>query len=235
MRPRRARIEEAMTSKLPVPGWLAGTALAATVMVGLLVVPADAAQGDVQRIMYVHVPSAWLAYATFFVTLLGGILYLVRRDLRFDRVAAASAEIGLLFTGLTIATGMIWGKATWGKWWDWDPRLTTTAILFVVFAGYLLLRQSIADRHRRARIAAVFGIIGFLNVPLVHFSVLWWRGLHQPPTVIRPGDPSIDHLLLAELLASVVSFTLVYLWLLRRRIDLESERDVAELALEPAR
>ncbi len=222
-----------MTARLWVPGWLAGIGVAATVVVGLLVVPADAVQGDVQRIMYVHVPSAWLAYAAFFVTLLGGILYLVRRDLRFDRFAAASAEIGLLFTGLTIATGMIWGKATWGKWWDWDPRLTTTAILFVVFAGYLLLRQSLADRHRRARLAAIFGIVGFLNVPIVHFSVLWWRGLHQPPTVIRPGDPSIDHLLLAELLASVVSFTLVYLWLLRRRADLESARDVAELALEP--
>lgn len=223
-----------MTTRRSMPGWLAGAALATTVVVGLVVVPADAAQGDVQRIMYVHVPSAWLAYAAFFVTLLTGILYLVRRDLRFDRVAVASAEIGLLFTGLTIVTGAIWGKATWGKWWDWDPRLTTTAILFVVYAGYLLLRQSLVDRHRRARLAAIFGIVGFLNVPLVHFSVLWWRGLHQPPTVIRPGDPTIDHRLLAELLASVVSFTLVYLWLLRRRIELERARDASELALEPA-
>jgi len=214
------------------PGWLAALALAGTVTVGLLLIPADAAQGDVQRIMYVHVPSAWLAYAAFFVTLLGGVLYLRRRDLHFDRLAAASAEIGLLFTGLTIVSGAIWGKATWGKWWDWDPRLTTTAILFVIYAGYLLLRQSLVDRHRRARLAAVFGIIGFLNVPIVHFSVLWWRGLHQPPTVIRPGDPTIDHLFLAELLASVASFTLAYLWLLRRRTDLEEARDAAGLALE---
>jgi heme exporter protein C len=224
-----------MTSRLWPPGWLTAGALATTILIGGFVVPADAAQGDVQRIMYVHVPSAWLAYAAFFVTLLGSVLYLVRRDLRFDRVAAASAEIGLLFTGLTIVTGAIWGKATWGKWWDWDPRLTTTAILFVIYAGYLLLRQSLADRQRRARLGAVFGIVGFLNVPIVHFSVLWWRGLHQPPTVIRPGDPSIDHLLLAELLASVASFTLAYLWLLRRRIEVEEERDTAELALEPAR
>jgi heme exporter protein C len=224
-----------MTSRLWPPGWLAAGALATTVVIGLLVVPADAAQGDVQRIMYVHVPSAWLAYAAFFVTLLGSVLYLVRRDLRFDRLAAASAEIGLLFTGLTIVSGAIWGKATWGKWWDWDPRLTTTAILFVIYAGYLLLRQSLVDRRRRARLGAVFGIIGFLNVPVVHFSVLWWRGLHQPPTVIQPGDPTIDHLLLAELLASVASFTLAYLWLLRRRVDLEEALDTAELALEPAR
>lgn len=222
-------------SKIAPPGWLAGLALAATTLAGLFGVPADAVQGDVQRIMYVHVPSAWLAYLAFFVTLVAGILYLRRLDLRYDRLAVASAEIGLVLTGLTIATGAIWGKATWGKWWDWDPRLTTTAILFVIYAGYLLLRQSIGDRRRRARLAAVFGAVGFLNVPIVHFSVLWWRGLHQPPTVIRPGDPTIDHLLLAELVASVASFTLVYLWLLRRRVDLEAARDAAELALEPAR
>ncbi len=215
-------------------GWLAGLSLAATILIGLLVVPADAAQGDVQRIMYVHVPSAWLAYLAFFVTLVAGIVYLRRGDLRYDRIAVASAEIGLLLTALTIATGSIWGKATWGKWWDWDPRLTTSAILFVVYAGYLLLRQSIGDRRRRARLAAVFGIIGFLNVPVIHFSVLWWRSLHQPPSVIRPGDPTIDHLLLLELLASVVSFTIAYVWLLRRRVELETARDTADLALEPS-
>lgn len=222
-----------MRIRLWSAGSLAAAALGATVLAGLFLVPPDAAQGDVQRIMYVHVPSAWLAYGAFFVTLVGGLLYLVRRDLRFDRVAAASAEIGLVFTALTIVTGAIWGKATWGKWWDWDPRLTTTAILFVVYAGYLLLRQSLVDRQRRARLAAVFGTVGFLNVPIVHFSVLLWRGLHQPPTVIRPGDPTIDHLLLAELLASVASFTLVYVWLLRRRVGLEEARDAAELAVDP--
>lgn len=222
-----------LMSRISPPGWLAGLALTATILVGLFGVPADAAQGDVQRIMYIHVPSAWLAYLAFFVTLVAGLLYLRRADLRYDRAAVASAEIGLVLTALTIATGAIWGKATWGKWWDWDPRLTTTAILLVIYAGYLLLRQSIVDRRRRARLAAVFGTVAFLNVPIVHFSVLLWRGLHQPPTVIRPGDPTIDHLLLAELLASVVSFTLVYLWLLRRRVDLEASRDAAELALEP--
>lgn len=224
-----------MIARLVPPGWLVAVALGATTLAGLFGVPADAAQGDVQRIMYVHVPSAWLGYAAFFVTLLGSVLYLIRRDLRYDRLAAASAEIGLVFTGLTIVTGAIWGKATWGKWWDWDPRLTTTAILFVIYAGYLLLRQSLTDRDRRARLGAVFGMVGFLNVPIVHFSVLWWRGLHQAPTVVQPGDPTISHLLLAELLASVASFTIAYLWLLRRRIDLEEAHDAASLALEPAR
>ena len=216
-------------SKLGLP-WLAGIALTGTTLFALIAVPADATQGDVQRIMYVHVPSAWLAYLAFFVTLVAGILFLVRGDLRFDRAAVASAEIGLLLTGLTIATGAIWGKATWGKWWDWDPRLTTTAILFVIYAGYLLVRQSIAERRRRARLAAVFGIVGFVNVPIVHFSVLWWRGLHQPPTVLRPGQPTIEPELLGALLASVVAFTLLYVWLLRTRVELESVRDRAELA-----
>lgn len=221
-------------ARLVPPGWLAGVAVAATTGAGLFLVPPDAAQGDVQRIMYIHVPSAWLAYLAFFVTFCAGLLYLRRRDLKYDRVAVASAEIGLVLTGLTILSGAIWGKATWGVWWDWDPRLTTTAVLFVLYAGYLLLRQSIVDRRRRARSAAIFGAVAFLNVPIVHFSVLLWRGLHQPPTVIRLGDPTIDHLLLAELLASVLSFTLAYLWLLRRRADLEASADAAELALDPS-
>lgn len=214
---------------------IAIAAVAITVFLGLFVAPTDRDQGAVQRIMYVHVPSAWLAYLAFFVTMVGSAAYLWRRDLRFDRLAASSAELGLLFTGITIVSGAIWGKATWGIWWDWDPRLTTTAVLFVVYAGYLLLRSSLVDRIRRARISAVLGIIGFVNVPIVHFSVLWWRGLHQPPTVIRPGDPTIDHFLLAVLLANVASFTLLFVYLLRRRIDLEALHDRAELWLEDVR
>ena len=136
-----------------------------------------------------------------------------------------------MFTGVAIVTGAIWGKATWGVWWDWDPRLTTTALLFLIYAGYVLIRGSIVDRERRARAGAVIGIVGFANVPIVHFSVLWWRSLHQPPTIIRPGDPSIDHLLLAELLASVLAFTVLFLYLLNRRLELERARDEAEQAL----
>jgi len=227
-----------VTAGRRVPIRLAPVAIAAvafTVFLGLFVAPTDRDQGTVQRIMYVHVPSAWLAYLAFFVTMVGSAAYLRRRDLRFDRLAAASAELGLLFTGITIVSGAIWGKATWGVWWDWDPRLTTTAVLFVVYAGYLLLRSSLVDRIRRSRISAVLGVIAFINVPVVHFSVLWWRGLHQPPTVIRPGDPTIDHVLLAVLMANVVSFTLLFAYLVRRRIDLEALRDRAELWLEDVR
>jgi heme exporter protein C len=206
----------------------------ATIALGLVVVPADRLQGDAQRIMYVHVPAAWLAYLAFLVTLIGSLGYLLRRDLRFDRLAAASAEIGLLLTAATIASGALWGKVTWGIWWDWDPRLTTTAVMFVVYAGYVLLRMSIVERVRRARLAAVLGIIGFANVPIVHFSVLWWRGLHQPPSVLRPGSPTIAPILLATLVANVIAFTVAYAWLLRRRVALERARDVAQARLESA-
>ena len=205
--------------------------VAVGVGVGLFVVPPDRLQGQVQRIMYVHVPSAWIAYLAFFVTFVASVRYLWRKDLGADRLAASSAEIGLVFTGVAIVTGAIWGKATWGVWWDWDPRLTTTALLFLTFAGYVLIRASLADRVARARACALIGIVGFANVPIVHFSVLWWRSLHQPPTVLRPGDPSIDHLLLAELLASVLAFTVLYLYLLDRRLALERTRDEADQAL----
>lgn len=214
------------------PSLVVAIALASTVLVGLFVVPADRVQGDAQRIMYVHVPSAWLAYLAFFVTFTGSVMYLWRRDLRFDRWAVSAAEIGTLFTGLTIVTGAIWGKVTWGIWWDWDPRLTTTAILFLVYLGYLLLRASITDRARRARIGSVIGILGFAQVPIVHFSVLWWRSLHQPPSVIRPGHHTIDHLLLAVLLANVASFTLLFGYFLHRRIRLEETTDHLERSLE---
>ena len=217
------------------PG-LGGTAVAlilgATVAIALFGVPADRLQGDAQRIMYVHVPAAWLAYLAFFVTLVGSVGYLIRRDLRFDRLAAASAELGLLLTGAAIVSGSIWGKVTWGIWWDWDPRLTTTAVMFVVYAGYVLLRGSIAERIRRARLAAVMGILGFANVPIVHFSVLWWRGLHQAPTVLRAGGSTIAPMLLAVLLANVIAFTIAFVWLLRRRMALEATRDALQARLE---
>ena len=210
-------------------------AVTASVLVGLILVPADRVQGDAQRIMYVHVPSAWLAYLAFFLTFVGSSLYLLRRDLRFDRWAVSAAEIGTLFTGLTIVTGAIWGKVTWGIWWDWDPRLTTTAIMFLVYLGYLLLRASIVDRARRARIGSVIGVLGFAQVPIVHFSVLWWRSLHQPPSVIRPEDPTIEHLLLAVLLANVTTFTLLFGYLLRQRIRVEQAVDELGSDLETLR
>ncbi|MEE9298430.1 MAG: heme ABC transporter permease CcmC [Acidimicrobiia bacterium] len=197
-----------------------------------LLVPPDAVQGDLQRIMYVHVPSAWLAYLSFTVTLIGSVTYLVTRRMRWDHLAGAAAEVGVVFTGLALATGMIWGKPVWGVWWTWDARLVLTAVLFFVYLGYLALRRSIDEPEVRARRAAVLGIVAVLQIPVVHFSVTWWRGLHQPPTVLRPDNPQIDSPLLFALLMGVAAFTVVFAALVSRRKELAEIEDAA-LAADP--
>jgi heme exporter protein C len=199
-------------------GWLALGAMVTSFVLSLAGVPADAEQGDVQRLMYVHVPSAWLAYLAFGVVFVASVAYLRTQRIRWDRLASASAEIGLLFTALTIALGALWGKPTWGTWWTWDPRLTTTAILFLIYLGYLSVRGLPDNPVRRGRWSAVVGIIGFINVPIVHLSVTWWRSLHQPPTVLRPGAPTIAPSMLAALLLAVVAFTLAFGYLLALRL-----------------
>ena len=198
----------------------------ATALVAGLVVPPDAVQGDLQRIMYVHVPSAWLAYLAFVVTLIASIGYLINRDLGRDHLAGASAEVGVVFTGLALATGMIWGKPVWGVWWTWEARLVLTATMFFVYLGYLALRRAVDDPHLRARRSALFGVLAAVQIPIVHFSVVWWRTLHQPPTVLRPdNDPQIDGPLFAALTAGVVAFTVVYVALVRRRASLSVMED----------
>ena len=211
-----------MTNPRLHPLDVAAVGTLATALVAGLVVPPDAVQGDLARIMYVHVPSAWLAYVAFIVTLVGSIAYLVTSRMKWDRLAASSAELGVVFTGLALATGMIWGKPVWGVWWTWDARLVLTAVMFFVYLGYLALRRSMADPAVRARRSAVFGVLAVVQIPLVHFSVIWWRSLHQPPTVLRPDEPQIDPPLLFALLMSFVAFNVVYAALLRRRMHLEA-------------
>jgi heme exporter protein C len=203
----------------------AAALMLATALVLGLVVPPDAVQGDLQRIMYVHVPSAWLAYLSFVMTLVGSVAYLRTRRIRWDHFAGASAEVGVVFTGLALITGSIWGKPVWGVWWTWDARLVLTAVMFFVYLGYLALRRSIEDPERRARRSAVYGIVAVLQLPIVHFSVVWWRGLHQPPTVLRPDDPQIDGPLLAALLAAVFAFTVAYSALVSRRTEIARLED----------
>ena len=204
----------------------AGSVLVTALVLGL-VVPPDAVQGDLQRIMYVHVPSAWLAYLSFGLTLVFGVAYLRTRRIRWDHLAGASAEVGVVFTGLALVTGSIWGKPVWGVWWTWDARLVLTAVMFFVYLGYVALRRAFEDPEVRARRASVYGIVAVAQIPLVHFSVVWWRGLHQPPTVLRPGDPQIDGPLLAALLAAVFAFTVVYAALVSRRADVARLEDLA--------
>jgi heme exporter protein C len=217
-----------------VLGWLALAALASSAVMSLVVAPPDAEQGNVQRLMYVHVPAAWLAYLAFTVVFVASIAYLVTRRTRWDRLGAASAEVGVLFTALAIALGALWGKPVWGTWWTWDPRLTTTAILLLIYVGYLAVRRLTDSPARRARWAAVVGVVGFVDVPIVHLSVVWWRSLHQEPTVARLDGPTIAPVMLAALLVAVAAFTLVYLYLvtLRLRVGRLEDRVVAE-ALSP--
>ena len=207
-----------------VLGIVALVAVLAASVNALFLVPADVNQGDAQRIMYVHVPSAWLGYLSFGVTALAGIGYLWKRDLRLDAVAVAGAEIGVMFTAFAIWGGMMWGRPVWGVFWQWeDPRLTTTALLLALYLGYLLFRRLTDDPHRRAARAAVVGIVAAVDIPIVHFSVEWWRGLHQGPTIGSPDKvlhPSAPGLFVLALVSMVVAFTLAWAWLMIRRYQL---------------
>jgi heme exporter protein C len=190
---------------------------------GLVKAPPDAYQGDSQRIMYLHIPSILTAYLSFFLVFVGSCLYLWKREKRDDNLAHAAAEIGVLFTALTIIEGSIWGRPTWGVWWTWDARLTLTAILLLIFIGYLMLRALVEDESRAASSAAILGIIGFLDIPLIHMSVYWWRTLHQPPSILRPDKVPWENIhpeLLTALAINFVAFVLLYFYMLSHRLRL---------------
>jgi heme exporter protein C len=209
-------------------GILALLAMLAGLFLAFFHAPSDALQGDVQRIMYIHVPTAWVAFFAFFVVFVSSLVYLWKRLPEADRLAYASAEIGVLFTALTLIDGSIWGKPTWGTWWTWDARLTTTAILLVIYVGYLMLRSFVEEPERRARLAALVGIVGFIDVPIIYMSVLWFRTLHQPPS-IRTGGVKMPDAMLLTLLVNVGVYTLVYLFFLVKRVRLESLRAIREI------
>src|ERR671925_1918131 len=201
-------------------GWVTAAALAAGLVMAFGVAPREVTQGNVQRIMYVHVPLILASYVAFVVLAIASLVYLVRRDAAADRVAHASGEVGVIFTGLAIATGSIWGKPTWGTWWTWDARLTSVAILLVMYLGYLLLRGTIDDPERAARYCAVLGIVAALDIPLVHFSVYWWRTLHQPPSLMKPGGFTMPPAILAALLVNLAAFMLLYAYFVAKRVRL---------------
>ena len=206
--------------------------LPAALVAALVVAPTDALQGEAQRLMYVHVPAAWLAYACFTVVLVASVAYLLRRDLRWDRRAQAAGELGVGMTALAIVLGSLWGRPVWGTWWVWDPRLVTTVVLLLVYAGYLSVRGLCDDRATGARRAAAVGILGFVNVPVVHFSVVWWRTLHQPATVLSPDPAPLDGRMALALLLSVVAFSLGGWIVAHRRVRALDERDTAPALAE---
>jgi len=209
----------------PVLGAASVVALFVALWMALIWSPPDAAMGNVVRILYVHVANAWLAYLAFVVVFLASVAYLWTKRPLFDAIAVASAEIGVLFTGLTLVLGSIWAEPTWGVWWSWEPRVITTAVMFAMYIGYLLLRNLSSDLERRATRAAVLGIVLVVDVPIVHLSVTWMNALHQLPTVLRPDlSPTLDPRMLASLIAMTIAFTIVYAYLMTARVDIERRR-----------
>jgi len=186
-----------------------------------LFAPMEKTMGNVQRIFYFHVPSAFAAFVAFAIVAIYSIAFLIRRKFWYDRVAYAAAEIGVLFTTIVLITGPIWAKPAWGTWWSWDPRLTTTLILWFVYVAYLMLRNFTGEDEKGARFAAVFAIIGFIDVPIVYFSIRWWRTIHPSP-VIRKGG--LESHMLFTLLFSLGVFMLLLAYLLLARLRLERTR-----------
>lgn len=215
----------------PWIGWLAVGLMAVTFALVFWWVPLEAIQGWPQKIFYIHVPSAWIMYAAFSVVFGSSIMVLWQGGRLWDVFARCAAEVGFLFCTLALATGMMWGKPIWGTFWTWDARLTSTLILWFIYGGYLLLRAFARSDTDVARLAAMVGIVGFLDVPIIHLSVLWWRTLHPEPVVMIIDDPGggLPASMLITLLVSLAAFSLVFLYLLIQRIW--QERTAQNLAL----
>ncbi len=213
-------------------------AMSAALYAALVFAPTERVQGDVQRIFYFHVPLAWTSYLAFTVVAISSIVYLLTRRPVWDAVARSSAEVGLLLTTLMLISGSLWARPIWGTWWSWDARLTTTLLLWFIYVGYLMLRSSIDDEQKAARYAAIVGIIGAVDIPIIHQSVVWWRSLHPESVVLASGGPAMPGSMLAALLISLAAFTLVYVVLVTFRTRLELARAdlkaLRRLALERA-
>jgi heme exporter protein C len=204
--------------------------LALLAVMALVITPADVNQLDAVRLIYIHVPMATVMYVAFGVTALASILYLVRRTRahKWDILAGASAEIGVVFTGLVLVSGSIWGRTTWGVWWTWDARLTSTAVLFVLFLGYLALRRVGGDADARAKRNSIAALAAFIDVPIVHKSVEWWRTLHQKSSLLDEETflhPHIHGSMYWTVMLGIGSFLLLFAWLLINRYRLAKLED----------
>ena len=204
-------------------------ALAAQVY-AVMTSPADRDMGDLQKIMYVHVPAAWTMFVAFGLVFIASVRYLMNGRETDDLFALASAEVGVVFCGLTLVLGMLWGKPAWGAWWVWDARLTSTLVLFLIFVGYLALREFVEDQDRRAQWSAAVGVFGAINVPIVYMSVRWWRTLHQIQSNLSTLDPRYT----VGLIINAIAFTFVLIHFIRRRYELAHVRRATELAAQAA-
>ncbi|KXS43793.1 MULTISPECIES: cytochrome c biogenesis protein CcsA [unclassified Candidatus Frackibacter] len=200
-------------------GWLAFLVTSVALYMVFEYAPTERVMGHIQRLFYFHVAAAWIAFFAFFVVFVGSIIYLKKRSTFWDNIALASAEIGVAFTTIVLITGPIWARPIWNAWWTWDPRLTTTLILWFIYIAYIILRASADESEKKARFAAIFGIVGFVDVPIVFMSIRWWRTIH--PQVIEGGGMNLAPTMVQTLLVSIAAFTFIYFYLLLRRVKVE--------------
>jgi len=221
---------------MPIAAGLAGLLLLIGLPWGLFFAPADFRQGESARIMFVHVPAAWWALGIYTFMAVASLMGLVWRHALADVAARAAAPVGACYAALCLITGSIWGRPTWGTWWEWDARLTSMLVLFLTYVGYLALWAAIEDEARAARLAAILCLAGFINIPIVHFSVDWWNSLHQTASILRPGgsamDPSMMQPLMVMALAYFAAFAALTMAGMRAEIF---RRRVAAAALRRAR
>lgn len=206
-------------------------------VVGLFFSPADYQQGDSARIMYVHVPAAWMAMASYsFIAMMSLVAFVWRHSLA-DIAARSAALPGTVFTALALFTGAVWGKPTWGAWWVWDARLTSMLLLLFIYFGYMTVWQAVPETARAARFARILALVGFINIPIIKFSVDWWNSLHQSASIIRAGGPSIHPSMLAPLFAMIIAYTALFVWLVfaGMRASLAKRRIEAKAARAPSR
>ncbi len=187
--------------------------------------PTERTMGDIQRIFYIHVPSAWTAFLAFFVVFIASVAYLITKNRKWDRIAVSTAEIGTLFCTVILTTGPIWAKPVWGIWWTWDARLTSSLILWLLYLSYLLLRDFLDDPDRRATLSAVFGIFAFVDVPIVYFSIRLWRTQHPQPVLMGGEDSGLDPVMFQVLMFSWLTLTVLFILLAVLRVRLERYRD----------
>jgi heme exporter protein C len=205
--------------------------IAVALYMALFYAPREATMGDAQRIFYFHVPSAWIGFLAFFIVFIASLMYLWKRERKWDALALSAAEIGIVFTTLVLLTGPLWAKKAWGAFWVWDARLTTTLILWMIYVGYWMLRNS-AEGERRQRFAAVLAIVGFLDVPIIYLSVELWRTMH--PTLLIGESGGLAPQMTQTLMVALLSFTLLFVFLLIQRVRLEQMRDQVSFLREAA-
>jgi heme exporter protein C len=209
------------TRLTPWFAWTAGLLIAGGLYGGLVLAPPDYQQGDDFRIMYVHVPTAWMSLMVYTIMAISAGVGLIWRIKVAHAVAASCAPIGASFTFAALVTGSLWGVRMWGTYWEWDPRLTSELILFFLYLGYMALRSAMDDAQRADRASAVLAVVGVVNVPIIHYSVLWWNSLHQAPSVMALAKPTMPPSMLVPLLVSTLGFTLLFYALLLLRLRAE--------------